>query len=281
MGRPDLLNGLIFSPAELMSDYVSLAIGLINIIIIIYYLGFLMLYGSWLHKSKKSVLQGGPCVSMLKYGKAFRGFSTVIFASLILLLITILLNGDYMTMIAVILAMAVLSILLFAQKKMRQKGVGRNINRAITIILAFVFVSFGTLIWGSVVNDNEDGQISEARKAKIPVKTEELFNVNTSKAEYEYDMHSTFILKHFSVGEYIEDSKNEEANEGNIYKWCLWGLKRQGDELERDADVDLGGKFEEIENINGVEKIYRFKADDYECEWLICYKDKKLRLKTF
>ena len=102
----------------------------------------------------------------MKYGKAFRCFSAVIYASFILSLITILLNGDHMTFAAFILAAFVLSIVLFGQKKMSQKGVGRNVNKAITIILAFVltFGFFGALIWGSVVHDNDDEPISEARK---------------------------------------------------------------------------------------------------------------------
>ena len=290
------LKGLICNTAEFMSDYVNLAIGLLNIMIIISLLVFLILYGVWLRKSKKSVRQGGPCASTLKYGKAFRCFSAVISASFILLLITILLNGDHTILVAFILAVFVLSIVLFSQKKMSQKGVGRNANKAITIILAFVltFVGFGALIWGSVVNDNDDELISEARKAEIPVKAEDLFKVDTGKAEYEFDVHRTFILKHFSVGEYFEDDRNDfsldydlfvfadrKAIDGNLYKWCLWGLKRQGDRLERDADVYLGGQFKEIEKIDGVEKIYRFKSDDYEGEWLICFKDKILRLNTF
>lgn len=290
------LKGLICNTAEFMSDYVNLASGLLNIMIIISLLGFLILYGIWLHKSKKSVRQGGPCVSTLKYGKAFRCFSAVIYASFILSLITILLNGDHMTFAAFILAAFVLSIVLFGQKKMSQKGVGRNVNKAITIILAFVltFGFFGALIWGSVVHDNDDEPISEARKDEIPVKAEDIFKVDTGKAEYEFDVHRTFILKHFSVGEYFEDGRNDfsfdydlfvfadrKAIDGNLYKWCLWGLKSQGDRLERVADVYLGGQFKEIKKTDGVEKIYRYKGEDYKGEWLICFKNKILRLNTF
>lgn len=307
-----MMNGGIFgiwtTPVYTLSSYTGMFAALMSTVTIILLIVCLGQFLSWYKGSKRSVDEGGSCISTAPYRKLYYMAMALIEAVFLVWIIAqIVENGKSVAFaafayIAAILVLGAIGwrIKEFFRKKEMSRAMNRFISTAIIILMALVLTG-GLVGLMVMIEDEYDGKgYSGHDKEKMPLVAEDLRDIGDYVYTYDWESTRTFIMGHDQGWQEsavtMEELGSEDlatcdinyeivyVGEGKLYQRCLREL--MSDNFfwfsSFDSHDTTDGNWREADNPTKAKKVYG-KTYNYGFtdDWILCYPDRIVKVVSY
>jgi len=304
-----MMDGGIFAiwvtPIYTLSSYTGMFATLMSTVTIILFIVCLGQFIKWYKGSKRSIDEGGYCISIAPHRKLYYTVMALIVAVWFVWIIAqVVENGKSVAFVAIVYIVVIFVLVAigwrikeFFRKKEMSRAMNRFVSTVIIIVMALALTGgFGVAVL--IIDEEYNGLGYFGHdKEKMPLVAEDLRDTGDYVYTYDWESTRTFIMGHDEGWQESEVTTDELGSgdlttcdinyeivyvgEGKLYQSCLRELMSENlfwfsglgshDPAEK--------KWRETDNPTRAKMIYRsIWNDEFTDDWILCYPDRIVKV---